>query len=154
MACWNLDESTGNCKKTDSVCSDNEFSCPIAKDERRIAFAQSRKSGGSSGSVGSSGTGSSVLIVLGLLVVIGGFFLDGGPIILGGIAMLALGVFLKTKSVGAILIVVGIGAMVIGFGSLPNHESRDLPIILTFAIVGAILLMLGIILALRKAKNR
>ena len=39
MACWNL-ESDGKCKITGGSCDTNEYACPIAKHERRVAFAE------------------------------------------------------------------------------------------------------------------
>ena len=96
MACWNLDETDGSCKKTGNVCNDNEYNCPIAKHERRVAFAESR-GGGSGGSGGSrTGTGTTVLIVLGAVIAIGGFSTANMAGIIG-VAMVALGIFLKLR---------------------------------------------------------
>ena len=44
MACWNLDN--GKCRVTDRPCDSNEYACPIAKDERRVAYFSSRNSSG------------------------------------------------------------------------------------------------------------
>ena len=73
MACWNLEN--GKCKRTDRVCDSNEFACPIAKDERRVAmynasYYGSRNSGGSSG-IGIVGVIIGIVVVLLVLGVFG-----------------------------------------------------------------------------------
>ncbi|MCL2627624.1 MAG: hypothetical protein FWD44_02845 [Oscillospiraceae bacterium] len=44
MACRNL--QNGECRRTGSSCNANEWECPIAKQERRDAFVDSRSGGG------------------------------------------------------------------------------------------------------------
>jgi len=146
MACWNLDES-GKCKNTGNICNSNEFECSIAKTERRITFAQSRNNTEVS-------IGTSSIIILGILLMVGGYILQGAIILLG-IAVLALGIALKvkTRKANIFFIIGGIGIALVGLWSLPNHESRDLPMILSFIVTGFIISIFGIIYRVIKLKK-